>query len=197
MDFLRFIFSLKFLKHFLIMIGITAVLIWFVLLSLSWYTKHDEFIVVPDFRTMYINDVIGNPDYRDYNFMVSDSVFDPEKQSGTILFQDPYAGSRVKRNRMVYFAIVSFVPEKTAMPDLKDLTLRQAQTMLETAGLRLGKLMYIRSFDEDAVQQQFFRGKPIPLGTKIDKGSKIDLTVGMGAKAQEMKIDTTAEDSIQ
>ena len=197
MDFLRFLFSWKFLKHFLIMIGITAVLIWIVLQSLSWYTKHNEFIIVPDFRTLYVNDVIGNPDYRDYNFMVSDSVFDPEKQPGTILFQDPMAGSRVKRNRMVYFSIVSFVPEKTVVPDLRDLTLRQAQTMLESAGLKLGKLLYIRSFDEDAVQQQLFCGKPIPPGTKIDKGSKIDLTVGMGAKAQEMKIDTTAGDSTE
>ena len=73
------------------------------------------------------------------------------------------------------------------MPDLRDLTLRQAQSMLESAGLRLGKLRYIRSFDEDAVQNQLFEGRSIKTGTLIDKGSVIDLTVGMGAKAAEMK----------
>jgi len=179
------------------MIGITAVLIWITLQSLSWYTKHDQFIIVPDFRTLYVYDVLGNSDYRDFNFMVIDSVFEPEKPKGSILTQDPLPGSRVKQNRMVYFSIVTFVPEKTAVPDLKDLTLRQAQSILESAGLRLGKLIYIKSFDEDAVQQQFFQGRPVAPGVKLDKGSKIDLTIGMGAKAQEMKIDTTLRDSVE
>lgn len=197
MDFLRFLFTKKFLKHFLMMIGITALLIWITLQSLSWYTKHDDFIIVPDFRTLFVYDVLGNPDYRDFNFMVIDSVFDPEKPIGSILWQDPLPGSRVKQNRMVYFSIVTFVPEKTVVPDLKDLTLRQAQSMLESAGLRLGRLIYIRSFDEDAVQQQFFRGNPVTPGVRLDKGSKIDLAVGIGAKAQEMKKDTTPADSVE
>lgn len=194
MDFLRFLFTRKFLRHFLIMIGITAILIWIIFQSLSWYTKHDKLIIVPDFRTLYIHDVIGNHDYIDYRFMVIDSVYDPEKSSGSILTQDPLPGSRVKQHRMVYLTIVSFIPEKTDVPNLKDLTLRQAQSMIESSGLRIGRLTYIKSFDEDAVQQQFFRGKPVAPGTKIDKGSKIDLTIGIGAKAQEMKLDSTGID---
>jgi len=196
MDFLRFLFTKKFLKHFLIMIGITAVLIWITLQSLSWYTKHDSYLIVPDFRTLYLHDVIGNPDYGDFSFMVADSVFDPDRPRGTILSQDPLPGSKVKQNRMIYLSIVTFVPEKTTVPDLRSLTLRQAQSMLESAGLHLGKLLYIRTFDEDAVQQQFYQGRPIAPGIKIDKGSAIDMTVGMGAKAQEMKVDTTRADSL-
>jgi len=177
------------------MIGITAILIWIILQSLSWYTKHDKLIIVPDFRTLYIHDVLGNSNYPNFNFIVIDSVFDPDKPIGSILTQDPLPGSRVKQNRMIYLTIVSFVPEKTEVPNLKDLTLRQAQSMLESAGLRLGKLIYIKSFDEDAVQQQFFQGKPISPGIKLDKGSKIDLTIGMGAKAQEMKKDSVETNS--
>ena len=97
---------------------------------------------------------------------------------------------------MVYMTITSVVPEKTTMPDLRDLTLRQAQTMLESAGLKLGKLLYIRSFDEDAVQNQLFEGKTINAGSVINKGSVITLTVGMGAKASEVKIDSAREDSL-
>ena len=55
---------------------------------------------------------------------------------------------------MVYLTIVSIIPEKTPMPDLRDLSLRQAQSMLESAGLKPGKLIFIKSFDEDAVQNQ-------------------------------------------
>lgn len=197
MDFLQFIFSRKFLKHFLISVGITAVLIWITLQSLSWYTKHDNYIIVPDFRSLYVQDVLGNPDNRDYQFSVVDSIFDADKPRGSILSQDPFPGSKVKTNRMIYFTVTSMIPEKTTMPDLRDLTLRQAQAMLESAGLKPGRLLYIRSFDEDAVQNQLFERKPIAPGTIIDKGSVIDMTVGMGAKASEMKTDSTMEDSLR
>lgn len=197
MDFLSFLFSKKFLKHFSLAIGIGAVLIWITLQSLSWYTKHDDYIIVPDFRGLYFQDVIGNPENRDYQFAITDSIFDPDKPKGAVLSQDPYPGSKVKVNRRIYITIVSVVPEKTTMPDLKFLTLRQAQSMLESAGLKTGRLLYIRSFDEDAVQNQLFEGRPIQPGTVLDKGSTIDLTVGMGAKAQERASDSTEMDSLQ
>lgn len=82
------------------------------------------------------------------------------------------------------------------MPDLRDLSLRQAQSMLESSGLKMGKLLFIKSFDEDAVQNQLFLNKVIAPGTKIEKGSAIDLQVGMGAKASEMKKDSVRLDSL-
>ena len=197
MDFLRFLFSKKFLKHFLISIGITLVLIWLIMQSLSWYTKHNDYIIVPDYRGLYFTDVKSNPEFSNYQFLVIDSIFDADKPKGSILSQDPFPGSKVKKNRMVYLTITSTVPEKTIMPELRDLTLRQAESMLESSGLKLGKLLYIRSFDEDAVQNQLFRGHTITAGTELDKGSIIVLQVGMGAKAAEALIDSVGGDSIR
>ena len=197
MRFFQFLFSKKFLKHFLISLGVSAVLIWITLQSLAWYTKHNEYIIVPDYRGLYVHDVLENPENKYYQFSVIDSIFDAEKPKGSILSQDPFPGAKVKKNRMVYITVTSKVPEKTTMPDLHDLTLRQAQSMLESAGLKLGKLLYIRSFDEDAVQNQLFEGKPISAGSVIDKGSIITLTVGMGAKASEARLDSIRGDSIK
>jgi len=168
-----------------------------ILQSLSWYTKHNDYIIVPDFRGFYFQDVQGNPDYKNYQFSVIDSVFDIDKPKGSVLTQDPSPGAKVKKHRMVYLTVTSVVPEKTTMPDLRDLTLRQAQTMLESAGLKLGKLLYIRSFDEDAVQNQLFEGKAIKSGRVLYKGSVITLTVGMGAKASEIKTDSLRRDSLR
>jgi beta-lactam-binding protein with PASTA domain len=97
---------------------------------------------------------------------------------------------------MVYLTIVTLIPEKTSMPDLRDLTLRQAQSILETSGLKMGKLVFIKAFDEDAVQDQMHGGRVIAPGTKIDKGTVIDLKVGMGAKAEAMKKDSMPSDSL-
>ena len=138
-----------------------------------------------------------NKDYKNYQFSVIDSIFDADKPKGSIISQDPFPGAKVKRNRMIYITVTSQIPEKTTMPDLHDLTLRQAQSLLESAGLKLGKLLYIRSFDEDAVQNQLFNGKPIPAGSIIDKGSIITLTVGMGAKASEARLDSIGKDSVK
>jgi beta-lactam-binding protein with PASTA domain len=195
MDFLRFLFSKKFLTHFLIAIGITFVLIWITLQSLAWYTKHNDYIIVPDFRGLYFTDVRSASDNINYQFNVIDSIFDPDKPRGSILSQDPFPGAKVKKNRMVYLTVTSMVPEKTAMPELRDLTLRQAQSMLESAGLKIGRLSYIKSFDEDAVQNQFYKGRMIKAGTELDKGSVINLTVGMGAKAMidSLRVDSLGE----
>jgi len=197
MDFLRFLFSKKFLKHLLIAIAATVVLIWIVLKSLAWYTKHNEYIIVPDFRGLPMTEVRANPDNGFYQFNVVDSLFDPGKDKGIILSQDPFPGAKVKKNRMVYLTITSTVPEKTIMPELRDLTLRQAQSMLESAGLKLGKLFYIKTFDEDAVQNQLYKGQPIRAGTEIEKGSVINLTVGMGARAAEVASDSVPGDSLE
>ncbi|MDP1623677.1 MAG: PASTA domain-containing protein [Bacteroidales bacterium] len=197
MDFLRFLFSKTFLKHLLILVGISLILIWVALQSLAWYTKHREYIIVPDFREQSFTDVLTDPGNKDYQFNVIDSVFSSDKPARSILSQDPFPGAKVKKNRMVYLTITSVIPEKTTMPELRDLTLRQAQSMLEASGLKLGKLFYINTFDEDAVQNQLFNGSIIKAGTELDKSSVINLTVGMGAKAAEVQVDTLGVDSLQ
>ena len=185
MDFLRFLFSKKFLKHLLLATGVFLVILWITMELLSWYTHHDNILIVPDFRNQDLKQVTASKDFSNYRFMVIDSLFDPDKPKGSILTQDPFPGAKVKKDRTIYLTVTSFVPEKTTMPDLKDLTLRQAQTMLESAGLKLGNLQYIKSFDEDAVQNQFYKGRVIKQGTQLDKGSVINLTVGMGARVAE------------
>lgn len=200
MDFFHFVFSKRFLKHFITSIGILGVLIWIVFMLLSTYTKHGQYIDVPQFAGQNIEQIIHDPAYSDFEFVVIDSVFDLKSQKGMILRQDPYPDSKVKANRKIYLTIVSTNPEKTSMPDLKYLTLRQAVSILESTGLKVGRISYIPTFDQDAVQQQSFEGRVIDPGTKFDKGSVIDLTVGMGSQGQaamgESHLDSVQNDSI-
>jgi beta-lactam-binding protein with PASTA domain len=185
MDFLRFVFSRLFLKHLLIATAVFLVLVWITLRFLAWYTHHNDYLVVPDFRGQPVPEKDNADESGNYRFQVIDSLFDPDKPKGVILTQDPFPGSKVKKDRTIYLTITSIVPEKTIMPDLRDLTLRQAQTMLESAGLKTGNIQYIKSFDEDAIQNQFYKGRVIKPGVSIDKGSTISLTVGIGAKESE------------
>jgi beta-lactam-binding protein with PASTA domain len=197
MDFFRFLFSKRFLMHILGMIVMISVLVWIVLFTLRIYTQHGTYYIVPDYTGKQIEEVMAGQESGKFDFVVIDSVFDLNKPKGSVLRQDPYPDSKVKENRKIYLTIVSFVPEKTSMPDLKFLTLRQAINTLESCGLKTGKILYIPAFDADAVQQQRYDGKVIAAGTHLDKGSVIDLTVGMGSRGQaEIKEPTVEQDSM-
>lgn len=184
MGFFRFLFSKRFLKHLLGMIVMISALVWIVLFALKIYTQHGTYYIVPDYTGKTIDEVIVGNESSKFDFVVIDSVFDLKKPKGTVLHQDPYPDSKVKENRKIYLTIVSFIPEKTSMPDLKFLTLRQAINTLESCGLKTGKILYIPAFDADAVQQQRYDGRVIAAGTHLDKGSLIELTVGMGSRGQ-------------
>ena len=184
MGFFRFLCSKRFLKHLLGMIVMISALVWIVLFALRIYTQHGTYYIVPDYTGKTIDEVMAGNESSKFDFVVIDSVFDLKKPKGTVLHQDPYPDSKVKENRKIYLTIVSFTPEKTSMPDLKFLTLRQAINTLESCGLKTGKILYIPAFDADAVQQQRYDGKVIAAGTHLDKGSLIELTVGMGSRGQ-------------
>jgi len=184
MGFFRFLCSKRFLKHLLGMIVIISALVWIVLFTLRIYTQHGTYYIVPDYTGKTIDEVMAGNESSKFDFVVIDSVFDLKKPKGTVLHQDPYPDSKVKENRKIYLTIVSFVPEKTSMPDLKFLTLRQAINTLESCGLKTGKILYVPAFDADAVQQQRYDGRVIAAGTHLDKGSLIELTVGMGSRGQ-------------
>ncbi|MBL7138940.1 MAG: hypothetical protein ISS17_09205 [Bacteroidales bacterium] len=196
MDFIRFLFSWKFVKQILIAVVLSAGIVWGTLIFLSKYTGHNKYIPVPDIRGKLIEEVIQSTFYTDFRFIVLDSVFDPELPPGTILYQDPWVDTRVKQNRQIYVTISSSIPDKVSMPDLKFLTLRQAASMLESYGLKAGNLFYTPAFDADAVQQQLYNDQPIEPGERIFKGSVIDLVVGTGGGSYQILIEETPVDSV-
>jgi beta-lactam-binding protein with PASTA domain len=64
------------------------------------------------------------------------------------------------------------------MPNLVDLTLRQASATLETYGLVLGNVNYVPDIAANAVLGQYYKNQEITPGTDILKGSVISLKVG-------------------
>ncbi|MDE5574225.1 MAG: PASTA domain-containing protein, partial [Bacteroidales bacterium] len=66
------------------------------------------------------------------------------------------------------------------MPDLKDLSLRQAEALLETYGLKVGSKTTVPSIVKGAVINQLHYGEEIEPGTLIRRGSSIDLQIGDG-----------------
>jgi beta-lactam-binding protein with PASTA domain len=139
---------------------------------------HRHIIRLPDYTGLTMNDVNHDPLHNDLNFIIIDSVYDETKEKGSIVMQEPPPNSTVKKGRKIYLTTVALLPEKVIMPDLKELSLRQAVSLLQTYGLKTGDLQFVPSQFENAVLDQKYSGQPIEPGTMIVKGSSIDLVVG-------------------
>jgi beta-lactam-binding protein with PASTA domain len=66
------------------------------------------------------------------------------------------------------------------MPELKDMTIRQAVTTLKASGIKVRMLRFVPHFAENSVLGHYFEGDTLMSGTEILEGSEIDLVVGLG-----------------
>ena len=186
--FLGFLISKRFFKNLGIAVLLMIILIFTAIKFLDIYTEHGEEVALPDFKEMTVSQ-IDSLGYNDsFDFFIIDSVYDETKPGGTVVMQLPHAGSMVKKGRNVYLTVVAMTQEKVIMPDLKDLTLRQAVNVLESGKLKVGKLKYIPSFDKNAVLEQMYEGDTIFPGDTLVKGSVIDLIICSGDRTYEIPV---------
>jgi len=184
----HFLISRIFLKQLLLAAGIGIVLLFLAWHGLAIFTQHGKSFTMPDYTGLTLNDIEQFRIGKDLEFVVLDSVHNDILKKGSIITQDPLPGSMVKRNRKVYLTTVAILPEQVQMPDLVDLTFRQAVSSLETYGLRLGKLEYIPDIAKNAVLRQLYAGNIIEPGTLITKGSTVDLVLGQGLGSERIPL---------
>jgi beta-lactam-binding protein with PASTA domain len=170
----------KFYIHLAIAIVIMVLSLWMVLTSLDSFTRHGNVYIVPDLTGMSITQ-LKDKQYDDFfTFEIIDSVYNKSMGKGEVFMQSPLSGSKVKAGRHIYLTIVSEKPESVHMPNLKNLSLRQALVTLEINDLLVGKLEYVDYFAMNAVVEQLENYQPIEPGKEILKGTIIDLQVGKG-----------------
>lgn len=104
-------------------------------------------------------------------------------EPGSVLKQNPLPGENVKGGRKIYLTVAAAEPPKIKMPKLHDISLRQAQIMLDALGLVLDEVIEKPSPYENAVLEQLYRGHTIEPGTEIKMGEKVSLVVGKNVDA--------------
>ena len=180
LNFVSFITSKVFFKHLVIISLVFVMLVALASIGLSIYTAHGDKISMPDLRGMTMEQVVEASSDYNFEFKIVDSMYIPEQKKGTVIDLTPKPGFSIKKNRVVFLTMNSVNPEFIKMPDLVNTSLRQAKSTMESYGLQLGRLHYKPDFAENYVLKQIYRGKNINPGSKIPKGSKIDLVLGLG-----------------
>jgi beta-lactam-binding protein with PASTA domain len=188
MSLIKFLTSRTFFINVLIAILLGAGVIFGVYKWLDVYTLHGESITVPDLRGMTPERLESFLSNKQLNYKIIDSLYNDSNVAGTVLEQDPLPNSKVKENRTIYLTVNSRNPRKVSMPDLIDVSFRQAEAILQTFGLKTGQVTYKPDLARNAVLEQWFDGEQIPPGKEISQGSTIDLVLGDGIGHAEVVV---------
>lgn len=183
----HFLKEKKFYINLLVILLLCGVFLWLTFRLLNRYTRHDKVYTMPDFVGQDFQQV-KHDHSTDFNFILIDSVYPKGQLPGSIYQQDPLPGSKIKKGRNVYAIIVAVTPEKTIMPNLKGISLREAIGRLESSGLDIDYLEYASYSYKNNIIEQFYQGQPITTGTELVKGSKIMLRVGLGEDKTNVKV---------
>jgi beta-lactam-binding protein with PASTA domain len=170
-------------RQFLINFGIAVIALplffWIIFAWLGSYTRHNDFVDVPDFKDLKLEQLETFVSDKKVDFEIIDSLWDPKQPKGIVIKQDPAPGSKVKEGRKVYLYVTSLLPPMINMPKLEDLSLRQALAVCESYGL-LADPKTIDNPCNGCIVKQEYKGKRIEPGTLIQKGAKVVLWYGKG-----------------
>lgn len=175
-----FLKSKQFWIHLVLILFTISVFVYLSLLFLKSYTHHGKSLSVPDFSgyTVEQSEMVA----KEFNlrYQVIDSVYVPNATPGTVLSQQPVPNAKVKQGRTIYFTMTAISPEKVKLPVVVDVSLREAQSRLENAGLKLGAVEYRPSEFLNLVLDSRLNGQSLPQDTFLAKGTAINLVVGKG-----------------
>jgi beta-lactam-binding protein with PASTA domain len=175
---LLFIKSKAFFIHSTLILLFLFTFFFIIIQYLKFYTKHGDFTLVPDFSNQSVIDLPNFIENKDVSYIIIDSVFDPKEKKGIVLRQEPKANSKVKYNRTIYLYITSMVAPQIIMPKLIDRSERQAKFIIQTHGLKVGKIEEKPSHCDGCVIFQSIKGIEIKAGDPVKKGTVINLIIG-------------------
>lgn len=187
MTFKEFLKSRLFIKNLIAAIGIIALLLIGNMYALRIYTDHGHSVTIPDLRGKNSTEVVNLMKKLDLHAEIRDSVYTREAAPGTVVDQYPKPGLKVKKNRTIFITLSAVSQEMIPMPQLTDISYRQALNLIESSGFIAGKIEYRPSEFPDLVLDQKINNQSIAVGAMVPKGSVVDLVLGSNSTG------TTAE----
>lgn len=179
--------------HILLICIACLLLSYIAMLFLDVFTEHGTYKVVPDVKGQQFSQAKETIESNGFRWEISDSIYNDTFAPGCVMEQTPKENTKVKSNRTIYVVINAFTPRLVNLPNVCDMSERQAIAKLQEVGLRNIVVETVDSPYKGLVLECKFNGLAIAPGKKIPSSSNITLYVGDG---QELT-DSIATDSIQ
>lgn len=160
-----------------------AVLILVIFGTLKWldnYTRHNEVVIVPDVKGLTMEDAVSFFENNGLRYNIIDSVFSKDVAPGTIVELKPNAGSKVKEGRIVFITLNALSSQMEAVPDVEDMSFRQAYALLRARGFESIEIEYVPGDFKDLVIAIELRGRVLKSGERVPLTSHLILKVSNG-----------------
>ncbi len=192
MSFVKYIFSRVFVAQLLSAIAIIVVLAYGFFHWITYITNHGSEIIVPDLAKLSEDEVSDKLSGLDLSYQVIDTLdYNPKIPKNAVVFQEPYAGEKVKEGRKIYVKVNASGYKLVQIPNIVDKTYRQAMPTLKSLGLIAGDTTHIPYLGKDMVLEIKINGKKVKPGDKVLRATKIDMVLGDGKVFfDESKIDS-------
>ncbi len=175
------------IRFYLFLLAIVVFGAIFLVILNDWimpsYTKYDEGQTVPDVRGTSITqarELLVSDGLRD---TVIDRRYNAAYPPDYVIDQNPSANQIVKPDRKIYLTINTSSVPKVIVPDVENMSLRNAELQLKNYGLDMGQVSYVSSPFKNTVIRQSIDG-----GTPVDRGTVISLTVSDGLGINMVKV---------
>ena len=167
---------------FLLVVGASAYL------TLTFIIKSEDTVIVPDLVGKDVVSALELLTDLQLNTKVSGSEYSDQFPKNHVTFQEPEAGSEIKKDRDVRI-MISKGTRNILMPNLVALSEQQARMIMEENGISRGQLS--RTFNEDIEKDRIMAQVPAA-GVMITRGAAVDLLVSVGPRSAELMMPDLA-----
>jgi len=147
------------------------------------YTNYNEGITVPDVTKVSLDEATSLLDEYGLRHEVLDRRANSAYPADYIIDQAPSAQQIVKPNRKVYLTVNTATTPQTVVPDVVNMSLRNAEIQLENHGLTVGTKSYESSRFRNTILRQ-----SVAAGDTVSRGTVVNLAVsdGLGSRIVEV-----------
>ena len=178
-------FFVKLIKHpivfnLVLAVVVSCAIVYGVLAWLDVYTQHNKAVVVPDVKGLKLEDAEEFFKSNGLRYNVIDSVYSENVSPGAIVELVPSAGSKVKEGRIVFITVNALTSQMGKIPDVEDLSFRQAYTLLKNNGFNAIKIEYVPGDFKDLVLSVEYKGRTLQTNEMIPLAASLTLKVSTG-----------------
>lgn len=161
-----------------ILVGATLIILLdFVIMPA--YTNYDEGVTVPDVSEISLQEAQDQLTSYGLRYEIADRRSNTAYPADYVIDQTPAPSEIVKPNRKVYLTVNTVANPTVEVPNIVNLSKRNAEIQLQNYGLQIGTISFESSRFKNSVLRQ-----SIPPGEVVPKGTVIDFAVsdGLGEK---------------
>lgn len=175
-------------KKFYLGIGSIALLGALFLILLDFvvmpaYTNYDEGVTVPDVSQVSLEEAQQRLTSYGLRYEVANRRSNSAYPADYVIDQTPAAAKLVKPGRKIYLTVNTAANPTVEVPEVVNLSKRNAEIQLKNSGLQIGTISYESSRFRSTVLRQ-----SVPAGKEVPKGTVVDLAVSDGLGEKLVKI---------